>query len=198
MFDKLLARDDVTEVLALRGRVGFLAFHGGALERVTDVVASEAAARSGGSYYGVLYPDDAAHVPSALVDPVHSPVLREFLAHVDVAVAVHGYGRAGWHRHVLLGGRNRRLASHVRVFLARRLPDYHHVDQLDSIPRELRGIHPDNPVNRPRAAGVQIELPPLLRWHRDAHNWSDTDGTARAPQVNSLIDALVGAVAAWR
>lgn len=197
MFKALLARDDVTEVLALRGRVGVLAFHGGTLERVTDIVANEVGERAGCSYYGVLYPEDAAHVPSALVDPAHSRALAAFLDHVDVTIAVHGYGRRDRHRQVLLGGRNRRFARHLRRHLADALPDYEHLDELGAIPRELRGLHPRNPVNRTRIPGVQLELPPLVRWNIEAHEWSDTNGAARTPQVDLLVDSLVAAVSSW-
>ena len=42
------------------------------------------------------------------------------------------------------------------------LPDYVVIDDLDAIPRRLRGLDPRNPVNRvPR--GVQIELPHPVR-----------------------------------
>jgi phage replication-related protein YjqB (UPF0714/DUF867 family) len=198
IFRDLLARPDVEEHSTLRGSFGLLAFHGGALERVTDVVAREVAERAGASYYAVLHPDDALHVPSKFVDPAHSPALTEFLAHVDVAIAVHGYGRDDRRHDVLLGGQNRALARHLREHLAVALPDYRHLDDLDAIPVELRGLHPDNPVNRPRHAGVQIELPPLLRWHREHWGWSDTPPTGRAPQVDVLIEALAGAVRGWR
>jgi phage replication-related protein YjqB (UPF0714/DUF867 family) len=198
VFGALIARHDVVEVCELRGRFGFLAFHGGALERVTDVVACEAAARTGASYYGVLHPEGAPHVPSYLVDPAQSPLLAAFLEHVEVVIAVHGYGRDDRRDHVLLGGRNRPLATHVARHLAGTLPEYRHIDRIDAMPRELRGMHPHNPVNRPRLAGVQIELPPLLRWHRPAHAWSDTPGAGRAPQVDRLIDGLVGATRSWR
>jgi phage replication-related protein YjqB (UPF0714/DUF867 family) len=193
----LLARPDVVEVLELRGRVGFLAFHGGALERVTDIVAAEAADQAGASYYGVLHPEDAPHVPSTAFDPAHSIALAQFLDHVDVAIAIHGYGRRDLRRTVLLGGRNRDLARHLRVELDGALPEYQHVDDLDLVPRELRGLHARNPVNRPRAGGVQIELPPILRWHVEAKNWSDTADVGRAPDVATLIGALVTAVVSW-
>ncbi|HEX7120314.1 MAG TPA: poly-gamma-glutamate hydrolase family protein [Longimicrobiales bacterium] len=198
MFRELLERDDVEEVLELRGRVGFLAFHGGALERVTDVVAEEAAARADASLYVIRHPEGVPHVPSSLVDPAHSSRLRAFLEHVSVAIAVHGYGRDDRRRHVLIGGRNRRLAHHLRDHLVAALPDYDHVTDLDQIPRELRGLHPGNPVNRPRHAGAQIELPPVLRWHREQWGWSDTPPIGRAPQVDLLIDALARAANAWR
>jgi phage replication-related protein YjqB (UPF0714/DUF867 family) len=198
VFRELLAREDVEEVLALRGRVGFLAFHGGALERVTDIVAAEAATRSDASFYAVRYPADAAHVPSALVDPAHSEKLTKFLEHVDVAIAIHGYGRDDRRHEVLIGGRNRDFARHIRTHLDDALPDYRHIDDLELIPRELRGLHPDNPVNRVRTGGAQIELPALLRWNREDWGWSDHPPARRAPQVEVLIDALAGAAKSWR
>lgn len=189
-----LARTGVAEHCALRGRVGLMAFHGGALERVTDVVAREVADRIGGSYYLVLHPDDEVHVPSAEVDPAHSPTLFEFVAHVDVAVSLHGYGRRDAMRTVLLGGRNRDLAGHLDAHLSAALPGYEIVSDLVRIPKDLAGQHRANPVNRPRRKGVQIELPPALRWNREHHGWSDADGIPRAPQVDALIAALSDAL----
>ena len=43
MFDQLLAHEGVEEVLELRGRFGFMAYHGGGLEEMTDVIARAAA-----------------------------------------------------------------------------------------------------------------------------------------------------------
>ena len=43
------------------------------------------------------------------------------------------------------------------------LPSHRFVDDLGAIPPTLRGVHLDNPVNRPRSAGIQLELPPTLR-----------------------------------
>ena len=96
------------------------------------------------------------------------------------------------------GGRNRRLALHLAEHLERGLPSgYDVVCDLERMPRELRGQHRRNPVNRPRLAGVQIELPPSVRWNHDEANWSDFAGTGRAPQIDRLIDALVEGVTAW-
>ena len=47
-------------------------------------------------------------------------------------------------------------------------------------------------------AVAQIELPPLLRWHREDWGWSDHPPARRAPQVEVLIDALAGAARSWR
>ena len=198
-FRALLARPDVDEVCELRDRFGLMAFHGGNLERTTDVIAGEVAARTGTSLYAVIqHAPLREHVPSITIRPKHSPSLREFFDHVHTVIAVHGYGRETQFWNVLLGGRNRQLAGHLAEHLRAALPDaFGVVDDLDEIPRGLRGLHEDNPVNLPSNTGVQLELPPTIRWNREARNWSDHEGTPRAPQVDTLIDALVGAVDAW-
>ena len=176
-----------------------MAFHGGNLERTTDVVAREVAERTGASLYAVVQSAPLRrHVPSTAFRPEHSAPLAAFLEHVDVAIAIHGYGRESSWWQLLLGGRNRELAAHLALHLRDGLPQrYEVVDALEAIPRELRGQHPENPVNRPRQAGVQIELPPTVRWNRAERNWSDHQGTGRAEQVDRLIDALAAGVTAW-
>lgn len=200
-FGELLARSNVEEVSVLRSpRIGFMAYHGGQLEKVTDVIASEAAEASGASYYGVLQTDvdRVIHLPSKTVSPDESAELASFLTHVDTVITVHGYGRKRlWHA-VLLGGRNRDLATHTARSLRRRLPDYDIIDSTASIPRELAGMHAANPVNLPPSAGVQIELPPTLRWNRKGRHWSDLGSHGRAPQVQALIDALTEASVSWQ
>ncbi len=64
MFAKLLAHPEVKEVLELRSKFGFMAYHGGGLEHLTDVIAQQAAAKSNSSYYGVHQPRGLKwHVP---------------------------------------------------------------------------------------------------------------------------------------
>ncbi len=189
----------MTERCAIRGRFGLMAFHGGNLERTTDAVAHEVARRTGASLYAVLQaPPHRHHLASVAFDPAHSPALARFLGHVDVVIAVHGYGRRRLWHHLLLGGTNRELASHLARHLRRGLPDrYRVLDELEAIPRELRGQHPRNPVNRTRQRGVQLELPPSIRWNRLENGWSDHAGVSRAPDVTRLIEALCEAVASW-
>lgn len=199
-FAQLLSQENVTEVCQLRSPVlGFMAYHGGQLEKVTDVVASAAAEASGCSYYGVLQTDEdsVVHLPSKTVAPSESPELAAFVDHVDAVVTVHGYGRKRlWHS-LLLGGQNRELADHVARHLRRRLPDYDVLDNPADLPRELAGMHPANPVNLPPSKGVQIELPATVRWNRKGRHWSDLGSHGRAPQVQALIDGLSEAAAAW-
>ena len=116
-FRELLATPGVREVCHLRSRLGFMAYHGGSLEVLTDIVAEEAADRSGASYYGVLQPPDFTwHIPSQRVSPVESDVLAAFLEHVDIVITIHGFGRHGLWTTLLLGGQT--LASGTNSPLA--------------------------------------------------------------------------------
>lgn len=199
MLRDLLERPEVHEILELRGTFGFMAIHGGNLERTTDVVAREAAERAGASCYAVIQsPPLRHHVPSSCFDPAHSAALAAFLDHVDVVVGIHGYGREDRFHQLLLGGGNRALAIHLAAHLRDAFDaPYEVIDDVDEIPDGLRGLHPDNPVNRARSGGVQIELPPTIRWNREAHNWSDHLATPRAPDVTRLIDVLAAASRVW-
>lgn len=197
---EFLARPEVTEVCRLRGRFGLMAYHGGNLERTTDAVAAEVARRTGSSFYAVLQDvPHRHHLASTHFDPAHSPALARFLQHVETVITVHGYGRRRLRRHLLLGGRNRALARHVAQHLRDGLPGrYRVLDDLDAIPRELRGQHPRNPVNRAVGGGVQIELPPGIRWNWREWGWSDHQGVSRTGDVERLIDALSEAVSSFR
>jgi phage replication-related protein YjqB (UPF0714/DUF867 family) len=197
MFAELLDHDGVEEVLELRGRFGFMAFHGGSLEEMTDVVARAAAEQSGASYYGVHQPPDLQwHIPSTEVDPAHSERLRTFLDHVDVVITVHGYGRQGYWATLLLGGQNRSLAQHTGRHLSARLPAYEIAVDLERIPRPLRGLHPRNPVNLPANRGVQLELCPRVRGSTPL--WWDWEGPGLTPHTQALVDGLVDAARTWQ
>jgi phage replication-related protein YjqB (UPF0714/DUF867 family) len=196
-FAELLAHDGVEEDLALRSAFGFMAFHGGNLEEGTDLVASAAADASGASLYAVRQPPSLRwHVPSIEVRPDESAALAAFLDHVDVAVAVHGYGREGLWTSLLLGGRHRPLATHVAGHLRAAMPGYEVVDELDAIPVDLRGVHGRNPVNLPRHGGVQLELPPRTR-SRTVPLWSDLPATEPIPHQVALVAALADAARSW-
>lgn len=196
VFGKLLAEPGVTELVALRSSIGFLAFHGGSLERQTDVIAVDAAERAGASVYAVVQPPGLRwHVPSIDVSPDDSPALRAFVDHVDVAIALHGYGRLGYWTSLLLGGSNRELAAHLADHLGPALPEYAAVHDLVAIPAELRGLHPRNPVNLPRHGGVQLELPPRVRG--TTPHWEDWRGPGHCPPMEALVAALADAARAW-
>ena len=162
--EELLACRGVEEDLALRSRFGFMAFHGGSLETKTDAIAASAARNSEASFYAIRQPSNLRwHIPSSLFRADESPKLQAFFKRVDVVVTVHGFRRKAFPRHVMLGGRNRALAAHLADALRPTLPGAVVVDDLSKIPKPIRGVHPDNPVNVPRLRGVQVELSPMVR-----------------------------------
>ena len=196
MLDRLLAHPDVEEVSELRSTFGFMAFHGGGLEEQTDVIARAAAEQSGASYYGIHQPADLKwHIPSHQIDPAHSLLLDTFLTHVHTVITVHGYGRRGLFTTLLLGGRNRPLAQHVAQHLRNELPAYEIEDDLAKIPSDLAGQHADNPVNRVRNSGVQIELPPRVRGSSPL--WWDWEGPHLTPHTTALVRGLSAAAQSW-
>jgi phage replication-related protein YjqB (UPF0714/DUF867 family) len=190
MLGELLDHPGVEERCELRSRFGLLAFHGGNLERGTDDIAAAAADRSGASLYVVRQPPDLRwHIPSAQFDPADSPKLTAFVAHVSLAVAVHGFGRDGMWTTLLCGGQNRPLAASLAGALRTRLgPDFTVVDNLPDIPQELRGLHPRNPVNLPARQGVQLELPPRVR--------AGTGAPTYRPEYEQAVVAALAEVAA--
>lgn len=197
MLDQLLAEPDVRELCALRSRFGFLALHGG-LERHTAEIAHAAAEQSGASLYAVVQPDDLRwHVPSHRYDAGHSEALRSFLDHVDVVVSIHGYGglRTSDDRWTtaLIGGSNRALANRLASALRHTLAEYTWIDDLDRIPRSLRGLHPENPVNRAGRGGVQLELPPRIRGY--GRFWDGFSGPGFPPPTVELVRVLAGVAA---
>jgi phage replication-related protein YjqB (UPF0714/DUF867 family) len=190
----LLSGPEVSEVSRLRSRFGFLAIHGGGLEQMTDLIAERAAEESEASVYLLRHPDRYPHhLPSALFDPGESPRLAEFLDHVDVAVSLHGYGRIGRSTQLLAGGRNRTLAAHLARHI--QLPGYQVVTDLDAMPRELRGLHPHNPVNRVRDGGTQLELSVRVRGLSPRSPLPGADGLSVV--TSALVQGLAAAARSW-
>jgi len=206
----LLALSGVREECVLRSAVGFLALHGGSQDRGTDKIASRAAEQAGASYYAIVQPPGLrVHLTSRLHDPDHSALLQAFLAHVDIAISVHGFGRDGFAlwvdplrglmidpygpatrgrqtgplRGIIVGGRNTDLLATARALLHDRFAGYHVADE-----RVRLGFHPDNPANLPSRQGIQIELPPGLRGIGELgeHLVPATDGV-----VADVVAALV-------
>jgi phage replication-related protein YjqB (UPF0714/DUF867 family)/gamma-glutamylcyclotransferase (GGCT)/AIG2-like uncharacterized protein YtfP len=193
-FSDLLRQSDVEEESELRSRFGFLAIHGGGLEHMTDVIAQRAADAADASVYVVRHPDQYPHhLASARFRSDESPTLAAFLDHVDVVVSLHGYGRIGRSTQLLAGGCNRELAAHLARHL--RLPGYHLVTDLDAIPPELRGVHRDNPVNRARHGGVQLELSPRVRGISPRSQLPGDDGLS--PVTSALVSGLAAAARTW-
>jgi len=190
----LLEQPGVVEESRLRSRFGFMAIHGGGLEQMTDVIAERAADAADASVYVVRHPDRYPHhLPSARFRAQESPRLSGFLDHVDVIVSLHGYGRLGRSTQLLAGGRNRELAAHLARHLV--LPGYHLITDLAAIPLELRGVHPDNPVNRARGGGVQLELSPRVRGIGPRSQLPGNDRLS--PVTSALVHGLAAAAHAW-
>lgn len=198
-FAELLRQPGVHEEVEIRSRFGILAFHGGPVERVTSLIARRAAERAGATFYSIDQPADRPlHIPSTRFRPDESDHFAEVLSHVDVVCTVHGYGREMDKQHLLLGGQNRELATALGSELASRLDErFRVVTDLDAIPKELRGVHERNPVNLPRKRGVQLELPPGVRWNWAARDWADADHAGSTEHVDAVVDALAQTAATW-
>ena len=162
VFSELLSTPGVQEVVLAGSPVGMMALHGG-LEEGTYEIAEHVAVATGSSLYAVVQPDDLRwHVPSVRFDPQHSHVLAGFLASIQVAVSLHGFGRQHLSATVLIGGRNHTLAEQFAAELDLCGGVTAIVDEAE-IPRGLRGMDGRNPVNLPPLAGVQLEMSPDLR-----------------------------------
>ena len=191
----LLECDGVVEHCVLRSqRVGFLSLHGG-LEATTFEIAAEAARRSDASLYAVVQPEDLRwHLPSQRFDPTESLQLGAFCNHVTTAISLHGYGglvaREERWTTVVVGGSDRVAAASLSEALRVALPQYTFVDDLDEIPVQYRGVHTANPVNRTRAGGVQLELPPRIRGNSPV--WAETPRNDHGfvPVTETLVDVL--------
>ena len=216
MLAELLATDGVEESCELRSRIGVMAFHGGSLEVMTDIIAKAVAERAGASLYTIRQPRGFRwHIPSTMIDPSHSDALRAFLEHVDTAVAIHGwgtdgftqdptyrgdpdpasvfrFGRDGVDRPLLVGGRNRTLAARIAGALRDALPTYDVIDDLDEIPKHCRGTNPRNLCNRMREGGVQLELTPRVRGLPPF--WEGDQRGPGCPDTQAAVQALANAL----
>ena len=182
MFDELLAHEGVEEIVELRSTFGFMAYHGGSLEEVTDVVATAAAEKAGASLYAVVQPPDFRwHIPSTEVRPEHSAALarvprsrrgRRDRARLRARGLLDDAARSA--------DRTAALADHVASHLRPALPDYTIATDLDSIPLALRGLASGEPGEPAAGGGVQLELPPRVRGRQPDLEGLGRPGT-RAP-----------------
>jgi len=194
-FADLLANAQVHEELRLASRVGIMAFHGG-VEQRTGRIARNAADLAGASLYVVDQPEDlGVHIPSHRISPDESPGLKTFIDHVDVTIALHGFGRPHLFRSILVGGSNAGFRDVCAAALMRELPHYEIRHKASEIPQELRGLHPNNPVNLPCFGGVQIELPPRVRGLSPM--WQPQDPSVPVPHEAALTRGLASALRNW-
>ncbi len=190
---ELLGHPDVVECSVRRSPMGLMAFHGG-LEAGTAEIAEAVADAIDASLYSVQQPPSLRwHVPSRAVDPDQSPLLAEWLAHVDVAVAVHGYGRMKRRRQILLGGVNRGLAARIAFAPDAPLERVRSGHRPRRDPGRASGSPPEQPGQPAPRGGVQLELPPSARGPTPAPPdpaWGQ--GGAPARVVDALVAALQG------
>ncbi len=196
MLDELLATAGVVEYCELRSSaVGILAIHGG-LEAGTYEIAREVALRSNASLYCVVQPHDLQwHVPSHRYVTEQSARLAAFCAHVDIAISLHGYGgmRDSDQRWTtsMIGGSRRDIAKQLGVHLTSSMGDhYQFISQLEEIPASYRGVHPRNPVNETRGAGVQIELPPRIRGNSPMWQGASRNACGFVEHTEMLVSTL--------
>jgi phage replication-related protein YjqB (UPF0714/DUF867 family) len=146
------------------GDVGLLALHAGT-EGGTAQLAEAVARRCGATSLVFTQPgtSEPVHIPSPRMAVDHCALLREFRSRVSLTVSLHGHMRRQARHTLFLGGANRAAS----LVLARELdvlaPRFRIVTDLEEIPAGLRGLHPRNPVNLTRLAGVQVELPLTAR-----------------------------------
>ncbi len=191
-FTELLEQPGVEEEFELRSTFGILAFHGGPVERVTSMIARMAAEQAGATFYTINQPAERPlHLPSTRFRPEESDNFAAVINHCDTVCTVHGYGRDMDKQWILLGGQNRELAATLGKALRDEVrPRYRVVDDLGEIPKELRGVHARNPVNLPPNTGVQMELPPGVRWNWKARSWADAPGLEPTLDVLDVVTAL--------
>jgi len=177
-----------SELIQVAGPVGILALHGGRIEPGTEALARLVARDTGASLYvyaGRLRRGNLGlHRPSSYDDSESTTALRRFLGHVQLAVSIHGHGRA--EETVFLGGLNETLAARLARMARSTLPRYAWISDPAAIPPGLRGRHPRNAVNLPPDRGVQIELPRSLRETRVG-----AEGRPVQPTGDSLVFAQV-------
>jgi hypothetical protein len=130
------------------------------------------------------------------------------LAHVQIAISVHGFGRDGFAlridptegvviepygpalrgrqsgplRGIIVGGQNSDLVEAARGLFHDRFPGYHVADE-----RIRLGFDPNNPVNLPSSHGVQVELPPGLRGIGDF-------GERLVPSEDGIVTEVIAAL----
>ncbi|MBK8335006.1 MAG: poly-gamma-glutamate hydrolase family protein [Acidimicrobiaceae bacterium] len=129
-----------------------------------------------------------------LADLLATNGVSEF-CELRTSIGFMGYGGVPEHPRrwltLCVGGQGRSAAALVSDRLRASLDDYEVIDTLDDIPRQYRGLHPDNPINRVRSEGVQIELPPRVRGVSPI--WADHDFELGpwVPHTAALLDAQV-------
>jgi phage replication-related protein YjqB (UPF0714/DUF867 family) len=195
-FGRALAEPGVVEHVELRSPFGFMAFHGGALERQTDRIAVAAADAAGASLYMVSHPepDRRTSPPRPSTVTPHRPCARSSTTCASsspcTATAV-----TACSRRCCWGGRT--AGSQRRSGRCSPTPSPTTSCSTTSTrsPGSCAGSTPDNPVNLPPEGGVQLELPPRVRGL--GPRWADWSGDGLVPPAEALVDALAAVARSW-
>ena len=164
-----------------------MAYHGGSLEEITDVIATAAAERAGASYYGVHQPPTCSGTsPRSSIDPAASPALAAFLDHVDHVVTVHGYGREGFGPPCCSAAGTVPLAEHVGAAPRRGCPPTRWSPTSRRSRWSCAACTPATRSTWPAGGGVQLELPPRVRGTSPLC-W-DWEGPGLNPHTEALVD----------
>ena len=201
-FAELLAAPGVEEIVELRGPFGFMAYHGGALEAIDRRDRRRAAAEAARCVATTASASPTACGGTSRRRSIRPGRVRRARVRSSTtstsSITIHGFGRRGLFGSLLLGGGNRALAEHVGAHAPARAPGLRHRHRPRAHPPDLRGLHPDNPVNLPPGAGCRSSC------RRGSVARARCGGTGRArastPHTRALVDALVDTAAhmAWR
>ncbi len=168
MFKRVLKDPAVREVFLPGNSVGIFAPHGGGIEPGTEEIARAVAQATGATLYVLSAKrptnNGALHVTSTEMIAGISQKLDQAVAASKVAISIHGHGRTVGGGVVYVSGLADDAVQLVAGALKHALKGaYEVVDDADSIPDDLAGLHKDNLVNRVPRKGVQLELPRALR-----------------------------------
>ena len=185
----------IIEDSTLRSRFGFMAIHGGGLEQMTDVIAERAADAAGASVYVLRHPDHYPHhLPSALYRAAGVRTARR------VPRPRRGRGVAARlrpHRaqHPTAGRRPQPRARRTPRAPRQRCPATRSSPTSTRSRASCAALHPDNPVNRVRGGGTQLELTPRVRGISPRSRLPGDDGLS--PATSALVQGLVATARSW-
>ena len=184
VFDELLAHPGVEEIVELRSTFGFMAYHGGSLEEVTDVVATAAAEQAGASLYArpPAAPASGGTSRRPRCDPEHSQAL---------ARVPRSRGRRRDRARLRARGHlddaaRRRPEPHARRprrvrTCGPRCPTTRSPPTSTRSRRALRGLHPENPANLPRAGACSSSCRPACEGAARSGRTGRDRGSCRTP-----------------
>ncbi len=176
-----------------RGKTGVFAVHGGGIEIGTEQIVRNTAERTSCSVYifsgRKKIGNNTLRISSIKFASLNRPLFSNILSHVERIVAIHGHNQNK--REIYIGGKNLELRAKIAEALKKVLLDYRVVKFLHEIPNPVKGVYPNNFVNLPPEAGVQLELPRALREARKTTGWRRHEWSHLYGDSVRVADALV-------